>query len=445
MKKRITGAFMCALIIITSLSATGCNKGYTINLISDHVKTALGEEPDTQIKSYVRASKKILADMTLDISQVDTSTIGEYTAKITYGEETKTFIIEVADLKAPEIQVYSDTRYYENSADITLDDIVENVSDQSEFTYGFSDDATKADKDKNMTDHIYYGEPGDYVCEVIAKDQYNNIGVKQVMIHVVEEGKIPADSGEITDFGPYMNHNRLASIDALDTYSTAQVNYGVGNNVSKDTNRPILSYYTASYEKYAVDFIQPDSSFVWLTFNEISENNTTAQILDILKEKGVSAVFFVTLSYVKNNPDLVKRMIDEGHQLGNYTASCTNVAGLTVNQLTSELNTLYNYVYDTYGYEMYLFRTPSGQFTEQTLAVAQNLGYRTVLWSFAYSDWDAANQWTVDEALSNALNKAHGGAIYLLSGASETNKSMLGDMIDGIREKGLEFAPYQKN
>ena len=166
---------------------------------------------------------------------------------------------------------------------------------------------------------------------------------------------------------------------------------------------------------------------------------------DTLKEKNVKAVFFITLSYAKNNPTLVKRMIDEGHVLGNYTANCAKVPELSVKDLTNELDSLYNYVYQTYGYEMYLFRTPSGNFSERALAVAQSKGYRTVFWSFNYVDWNAAAQPDVATSLENAVNKAHGGAIYLLSGSSTTNQQMLPDMIDGIRAKGYEFAVYHKN
>ena len=136
-------------------------------------------------------------------------------------------------------------------------------------------------------------------------------------------------------------------------------------------------------------------------------------------------------------------MIDEGHVIGNYTASGKEVGDLSLNQLTSELDTLYNFVYDTFEYEMYLFRAPSGYFNEQTLAAAQKLGYRTVFWSFAYADWDS--QMTPKQALTNALSRAHGGAIYSLSASSSLNQKMLADWIDGIRAKGFEFAYYQKN
>ena len=177
----------------------------------------------------------------------------------------------------------------------------------------------------------------------------------------------------------------------------------------------------------------------------ILEYGNTDKILDTLKEKNVSAVFFITKNYAEKNPELIKRMIDEGHVLGNYTDTGEEIPGLSVNSLTTRMDVLYNYVYETYGYEMYLFRAPSGYFSEQALALAGQLGYRTVFWSYAYSDWDVNNQPEVSQALSNALNKAHGGAIYQLSGSSSTNRDMLGDFIDGIRSKGLEFAVYDKN
>jgi peptidoglycan-N-acetylmuramic acid deacetylase len=234
-------------------------------------------------------------------------------------------------------------------------------------------------------------------------------------------------------------------IDDINTFDTNGVYYGVGNSYDSETGRPNLAFYELKYGQYKADFIQPDSSYVWLTFNEIYEYGNTAYILDVLKEKEVSAVFFVTMSYAQNNPDLVKRMIEEGHVIGSYTTNGVDVPNLSVNSLTSELDTLYNYVYETYGYEMYLFRTPSGYFSEQALAVAQNHGYRTVFWSFAYSDWNVNAQPEVDTALQNALAKVHGGAIYQLSASSTTNKMMLNDLIDGIRERDYEFAVYQKN
>lgn len=434
------------IFLATALAATmlsGCG-GDEIRLISDEFEVSVGDEISTEIKDYVRMSASAIEQMELDMSEVDTDTIGIYKASITYNDKTESFNIVVTDKTAPVLTLVNDKIYLENSGRIIVDDIVESVDDFSEFTYGFSDSLTKSDSTKEMLDILEFSGLGDYNCEVIARDEYGNCSVEAFTVHVVEEGKIPIGEMGITDFSPFMN-TEVSDINSPDSYSAEGVYYGVGNSFDEESNRPELSYYINKYGNMAVDFIQPESDFVWLTFNEIIEYGHTEKILDTLKEKEVSAVFFVTMSYVENNPEIIQRMIDEGHVIGNYTANCSNAPDLTVNELTSEIEKLYNYLYQTYGYKMYLFRPPSGYFSEQTLATAQSLGYRTVLWSFAYADWDTENQPDVDEALENAVNKAHGGAIYLLSGSSSTNEKMLADMIDGIRDKELEFAVYQQN
>ena len=318
---------------------------------------------------------------------------------------------------------------------------------------------TLSDKNKKMLSEKVFTSIGEYLVEVIAKDKFGNCSVEEVVVNVVMNEVVLPDEDDKDDpvepdkdndkqesiYADYMNTNPGVDLVDLDTYNGAAVSYGIGTAVDKKTNRPVVNYYIDNYGGYAVDFIQPNSQYVWLTFNEITEYGTTTKILDTLKEKNVKAVFFITLSYAKNNPALIKRMIDEGHVLGNYTANCAKVPELSVKDLTKELDSLYNYVYQTYGYEMYLFRTPSGNFSERALAVAQSKGYRTVFWSFNYVDWNAAAQPDVATSLENAVNRVHGGAIYLLSGSSTTNQKMLPDMIDGIRAKGYEFAVYHKN
>lgn len=434
-----------AVLILTVLAAImlgGCGQ-YTINLIKDEFVVNVGDELSTEIGDYVRASQTMLSEMTLDVSEVDVNTMGKYTATVTHGEDSRSFTIEVADIEAPKISLKSEEIYFELQGTLHLEDIVASVKDYSDFSYGFSEDMTAADKDKTYVDSLFFADFGDYNAEVIARDKYGNISVSDFRVHVVEQGQAPGGYVTISDYSAFMNTEQGVELGDLDSYSGEGLYFGLTDVVDEESNRPDIGYYTNLYGMYRVDFMQPQSNYVWLTFNEISDDGKTVKILDTLREKGVKAVFFVTLSYVQDNEELVRRMIDEGHVIGNYTANYANVGDLTSNQLTSELNTLYNYVYETYGYEMYLFRPPSGYFNEQALATAQSLGYRTVFWSFAYADWDA--QMTTKQALNNALAKVHGGAIYSLSGSSSLNQKMLSDMIDGIREKGYEFAVYQKN
>ena len=458
MKKRIILGFM--LMITTVFLLCGCESS-VINLESDIFVVPVGEEISTDPGDYVRASKDMLAQMRVDVSQVNKDAIGTYSATIIYGEVSKHFYIEVADELAPEIVLKADKIEVGMSQILHIDDVLEEIVDFSDCEYGFSDDMTLSDKNKKMLSEKVFSSLGEHLIEVIAKDEFGNCSVEELIVNVVMQEVVlpddpvgepdtpdnPGNDGNKEDgiYAEYMNTNPGVDLVGLDTYNSAAVSYGIGTAVDKKTNRPVVNYYIDNYGDYAVDFIQPESQYVWLTFNEITEYGTTSKILDTLKAKNVKAVFFITLSYAKNNPALVERMIDEGHVLGNYTANCAKVPELSVKDLTNELDSLYNYVYQTYGYEMYLFRTPSGNFSERALAVAQSKGYRTVFWSFNYVDWNTAAQPDVTTSLENAVNKVHGGAIYLLSGSSTTNQQMLPDMIDGIRAKGFEFAVYHKN
>ena len=229
-------------------------------------------------------------------------------------------------------------------------------------------------------------------------------------------------------------------------FSTKEVPFGPGSNRSEETNRPTgINWYVTNYGNYAADFIQPmEGNYIYLTFDEGYEYGNTPAILDALKEKDAKAVFFVTLPFVKENPDLVQRMIDEGHVVGNHTVTHPLMNTCDVDKQHREIQQLHDYVLENFGYEMYLFRFPQGQFSEQSLAIVQSLGYRAVFWSFAHNDWDVNNQPDVKESLDNALLKAHAGAIYLLHGISTTDTKMLPDLIDGLRDAGYKIGYYYK-
>ena len=139
-------------------------------------------------------------------------------------------------------------------------------------------------------------------------------------------------------------------------------------------------------------------------------------------------------------------MIDECHVVGNHSVThpAAGLSTLSVEQQINEVKEVNDYVLEHFGYQMYLFRFPTGAFSEQSLAIVQSQGYRSVFWSFAYKDWVVDEQPDVATSLQNALNKVHGGAIYLLHAESTTNATMLADFIDGVRAKGYEFGYYSK-
>ena len=200
------------------------------------------------------------------------------------------------------------------------------------------------------------------------------------------------------------------------------------------------------YGKYDAHFIGEETDVVYLTFDcgyeyYATDANgqkypVTGKILDVLREKGVKAVFFVTMDYVESEPALVQRMIDEGHIVGNHTNNHPVMPKQTIDKMEYEVMSLHNYVLEHFGYKMTLFRPPTGAYSIQSLAVLQNLGYKSVLWSFQHFDYDPANQPSEETAYKTITNNCHKGVIYLLHAVSEANAAALDDAIDYFRAEG---------
>lgn len=225
----------------------------------------------------------------------------------------------------------------------------------------------------------------------------------------------------------------------LSSLSHEKVGYGQGVQVDED-NCPLGALdFNSKYGKYNATAINDDESKITLTFDQGYENGYTEKILDTLKEKNVEAVFFVLQDYAEKNPELIQRMIDEGHTIGNHSVTHKSMPTLTEEQCTEEINGLHEYMVENYDYEMELFRPPMGEFSEFSLGVTKNCGYETMLWSFAYADWDVNNQPDTTEALNKLTGSLHEGAIYLLHSVSSTNAEILGDFIDNARNAGYEF------
>lgn len=230
-----------------------------------------------------------------------------------------------------------------------------------------------------------------------------------------------------------------AELEAMDT----KVNgWGLGPHTDSE-KRPVDAVKAQDkYGKYDAYYIGPSDGKIYLTFDEGYENGYTSRILDVLKEKNVKAVFFITMPYAKSQPELVQRMIDEGHIVGNHTVKHKSMPTLSIDTMIDEVMGLHDYVKEHFGYEMTLFRPPMGEYSQQSLAVLQNLGYKTVEWSFAYFDYDPDNQPDPAKALTKVTGAAHSGGIFLLHAVSKTNTDILGDVIDEFRRQGYELALF---
>ncbi len=218
---------------------------------------------------------------------------------------------------------------------------------------------------------------------------------------------------------------------------------GYGQGVRFDEmNRPKGALeFNEENSRYNAEAIREDSGkTINLTFDQGYENGFTGKILDTLKEKGVKATFFIVGDYAERQPELVQRMIDEGHRIGSHSVNHYSMPSLSYEECRDEIMGLHEYIRDNFGVEMDIFRPPMGEYSERSLAVTGSLGYKTVLWSFAYADWDTKNQPDPASSLEKLKERAHDGAIYLLHSVSETNASILGDFIDEMQKEGYEFS-----
>lgn len=218
---------------------------------------------------------------------------------------------------------------------------------------------------------------------------------------------------------------------------------GYGQSVQFDeNNRPAgAKDFTARYgEEYNAYALFDSEDEICLTFDQGYENGFTGQILDTLKEKDVHAIFFLTGDYVRRNDELIQRMIDEGHILGNHGDRHKSLAALLETSVTdaeAELLDCQALVKEKFGYEMKYMRPPEGKYSERSLALAERLGYMTLMYSFAYKDWEVNNQPEEQAAFEKITAHPHGGEFMLLHSVSKTNMNILGDVIDNLREQGF--------
>jgi len=240
-----------------------------------------------------------------------------------------------------------------------------------------------------------------------------------------------------------MNYTALltaALISCMPVYAADNTKIGYGQGTAVDSlNRPVDAVsFNEKYKDLDAYALSDDPKKVIITFDQGYENGYTSKILDTLKEKNVKAIFFLTGDYAKKEPELVKRMIDEGHTLGNHGMKHASLPTLSEDDAIEEIMSNHEYVLNNYGYEMQYFRCPCGEYSEQALETIQKCGYKTVFWSFAHVDWLTDKQPDPAESIRKLSDSAHGGEILLLHSVSSTNAQILGQVIDNFRAKGLE-------
>lgn len=213
---------------------------------------------------------------------------------------------------------------------------------------------------------------------------------------------------------------------------------------TNDHSQPVCDSRFSFMEKYPAYYVDRRSNeadkIIYITFDAGYENGNIERILDTMREKEVVSSFFILQNLVYKNKDLLERMANEGHLICNHTAHHKNMAQVTKDAFEAELKEMEDVYRQGTGRELSKFyRPPEGSFTEENLKWAEELGYTTVLWSFAYADWDNKCQPNPQKSIKKILDATHPGEIILLHPTSDTNATIIGDLIDSWRAEGYRF------
>lgn len=229
--------------------------------------------------------------------------------------------------------------------------------------------------------------------------------------------------------------------EAIVANSTISLNKKQGWGLKKNKNAPpdIPQKTVELLNKYGAIYKSNEEKTIYLTFDEGYENGYTEKILDILLENKVPAAFFVTGPYIKKEENLIKRMVNEGHTVGNHTVNHPSMPDISENKMKEELENLNKSFNELTGKKMKFFRPPMGEYSENTLKVTSEMGYVNVFWSFAYKDWDIKNQKGTGYAYNQIMDGVHDGAILLLHAVSKDNANILDKVIKDLKAEGYVF------
>ena len=235
----------------------------------------------------------------------------------------------------------------------------------------------------------------------------------------------------------YINQN------TVETSSQGLSNKKIGWGIKRETDHKQPDVGTTNkqiLEKYdGICMGNSEEKYVYLTFDNGYEAGYTPKLLDILKQNNVKAAFFITAHYLNTQSELVQRMIDEGHIVGNHTVNHKSMPDLDDGKIKSEIMELHKSVYEKFGYEMKYIRPPMGEYSERTLEITKSLGYTTTMWSFAYDDWNEQKQGREEYGKTKVISNVHNGAIILLHANSVDNSNILDSCIKEIKNMGYEF------
>lgn len=409
------------------------------SLFKDNKSNSSNEETIMETKSEIIDTKEeeSIKETNLE-SKKETNTSEETESETKIEDET---ILETDEVLQTQKEIIPDEKNNNNNSNNSSSNI-----DKNELSNFSSGDKISIDKDINV-----YLNADDAFNKINSSKKYSS---GNYYIYKITDKSINISSTKGNP-GGWINLDdanfRISSQEDNSTSNTNNNKDAKVRDVSISTDGLSTKAYSWSWaypgnqdllEKYNGIYKKNDTNTIYLTFdNGYEYKNLSSSILDTLKENNVKSVFFVTSSYIKNNPKLTKRMIKEGHIVANHTEKHLHQGNVSANEVKNDILGWERDYEAIIGSKptVKLMRPPAGSYNEVSLKIAYDLGYKTVFWSYAYGDYDVKNQPEVGPSLKKALENNKSGSIVLLHSISETNAKILDDYIKQTKNNGYNF------
>jgi peptidoglycan-N-acetylmuramic acid deacetylase len=313
-----------------------------------------------------------------------------------------------------------------------------NSSNESKNQKPVDSENVNQNKDINEKKETSNENKNTNTSETIGKEPSKKDKKEEVSKEVNEGSTENIDDNKDTSYASYTYNNYTLLDKDLDNTSIGW--YFMRN---KNFSRPEAAKSIDYLKEFNSYYIGKDEKVIYLTFDEGSPESFVEENLNTLSKYGVKATFFVTKGYIKYKPELVKRMVNEGHSVGNHTNTHPNMTtfakGSNITSFMKEISDTEELFKETTGVPMNkLFRFPEGSFSTKALQLTKDMGYRSYFWSFAYQDWERDLN-DKETALNWMESYYHNGAIYLIHGLNRANSEALGDFIVYMKDKGYSF------
>jgi len=181
-----------------------------------------------------------------------------------------------------------------------------------------------------------------------------------------------------------------------------------------------------------------DNKKVALTFNAGASSEATPRILKALKDTGVKGTFFLTGKWIEDNPELTKKIAEQGHEIGNFTHTHPDLIKATNNEIVYQLNKMEEILGKTASVSSKpLFRAPYGARDARVLRVASNAGYRSIYWT--NDSLDHRSTMKPEQVKNRVLAALNNGSIILMHCGSNQTAEILQELIEEIESRGYEI------